>query len=133
MRAFLLISIFLITSCSDKAQITYYDKSLKNRKLKCSSFSPNREGELESFLKTLYKFDNNCPYKLTISYKSKIVCNSSFNAYRKTTTNFPSAYLNLEIKKGFNLEYSYYIDLTSKPTKRDIKRAFNRIKDDILD
>ena len=123
----------ILSSCKNDAQVNFYDKSLKNSKLKCLSFNPQNNTTLEQKLKELYKFDNNCPNRLELSYKSGIVCNSSFNAAQKTTTNFPNSYLKLEVKKGFNLAYSYYIDLTQKPTLTDIEDAFNRLKDDILE
>jgi len=123
----------LLSGCKSDAQVNFYDKSLKENKLKCLSFIPQNNTPLEQKLKSLYKFDNNCPNRLELSYKSGIVCNSSFNAAQKTTTNFPNSYLKLEVKKGFNLAYSYYIDLTDKPTTSDIKDAFSRLKEDILE
>lgn len=129
---FLLLLTLFISGCGKKAQVNFYDKSLKENKLKCLSFMPQNSTKLEQKLKTLYKFNNNCPNRLELSYKSGIVCNSSYNAPQKATTNFPNAYLKLEVKNGFKLQYSYYIDLTSKPTTSDIEEAFSRLKSDIL-
>jgi hypothetical protein len=129
---FVFLTIFSLNGCKSDAQVNFYDKSLKNNKLNCLSFTPQNNTKLEQKLKSLYKFDPNCPNRLELSYKSNIVCNSSYNAPQKATSTFPNAYLKLEVKKGFNLEYSYYIDLTSKPTTSDIEDAFNRLKKDIL-
>lgn len=131
-----IFSIFIaliLSGCKNDAQVNFYDKSLKTDKLKCLSFTPQNNTKLEQKLKELYKFNNNCPNRLELSYKSGIVCNSSFNAPQKATTNFPNSYLKLEVKKGFNLAYSYYIDLNNKPTVSDIEEAFSRLKDDILE
>jgi hypothetical protein len=37
----------------------------------------------------------------------------------------------MEIRRGLTLQYSYYIDLDHKPGASDIKRGFNRIKEDL--
>ncbi len=127
----LFITLFF-TACSKKEQVTFYDKSLKTKKLDCLSFEPTKNSKLEKKLKSLYKFNKSCKNRLTLSYKSKIVCNSPYNAPQKATTNFPSAYINLEVKRGFSMLYSYYIDLTHKPKVEDIEYGFNRLKSDIL-
>ncbi len=131
-KTLIITTLIIFTSCSKKEQVTFYDKSLKSKKLTCLSFNPIKSGKLEKKLSSLYKFDKNCKNILNLSYKSQIVCNSPYNAPQKTTTNFPNAYLNLEVKRGFNLLYSYYIDLTRKPSASDVEDAFNRLKEDIL-
>ncbi len=123
---------FLISGCSDDAQINYYDKSLKTQKLKCISYTPESNNTLDLKLAKLYKFNKNCPNRLSLSYKSGIVCHSPYNVARKVNSNFPSAYITLEVRSGFKLRYSYYKDLTGKATINDLKDAFNRLKDDIL-
>ncbi len=128
---FSILFIAILSSCN-KAEITYYNKKLKSNKIACLSYSPKSRVLLDNSLESMYSFKSNCRYKLELSYKSDIVCNSPYNYSQKTTTNFPSAYLNLEVKKGFNLEYSYYIDLTQKPTVNDLKKAFDRLRVDIL-
>jgi hypothetical protein len=82
-------------------------------------------------LKQLYSFKKNCNYSLTLSQKSAIVCNSSFNADKKALTKFPTSYLNLTLKKGDKLLYSYYIDLSDDVEESDIKRGFKRLKEDV--
>ena len=131
-KALLILFALLLSGCGSDAQINFYDKSLKSKKLNCLNFNSSSKGELEEYLKTLYKFDNSCKNTLSISYKSDIVCKSSYNAPIKATSNFPNSYLTLEVKRGFKLLYSYYIDLNHKPTKSDVKEAFSRLKDDIL-
>ncbi len=123
---------FLLSGCSDNAQINYYDKSLKTKKLKCISYSPESNNTLDLELSKLYKFNKNCPNRLSLSYKSDIVCHSPYNVASKVNSNFPSAYITLEVRTGFKLRYSYYKDLTGKATISDLKDAFNRLKDDIL-
>ncbi len=127
----LTIPLFLI-GCDSDAQVNIYDKSLTTNRVKCLSYTPDSNSTLESKLGRLYKFNSNCPYKIKLSYKSGIKCNSSFNAVQKATSNFPTAYIKLEVYKGLTIKYSYYKDLTSKPNISDIDDAFNRLKDDIL-
>lgn len=127
-----IIVALLFSACSRKAEVNFYDKSLKETPLKCLSFQPSSTTELERALQKLYHFKNSCPNRVELSYKSGIICNSRFNAARKSTTNFPTAYLKLEVRDGFKLLYSYYIDLHKKPTTQDLKDAFERLKEDIL-
>jgi hypothetical protein len=128
----ILSAILFLTACDKKAQVVMYDKSLKNNKLKCLGLAYYSGSKLEQELKKLYKFSDNCPYKLELSYKAGIVCNSRYNVPQKVTSNFPTAYIKLEVTKGLGLEYSYYKDLTHKPDISDLKDAFNQLKDDIL-
>jgi hypothetical protein len=37
----------------------------------------------------------------------------------------------MEIRRGFSLQYSYYIDLDHKPGAEDIKKGFERMKGDL--
>ncbi len=121
----------LVIGCEKDAEITFYDKNLKSNKISCLSFIP-KNSPLDKELSKLYNFNQKCPYRLELSYKSNIVCNSPYNAAQKATSEFPNAYITLEVKKGFSLEYSYYKDLTHKPTSNDLKEAFERLKEDIL-
>jgi len=79
----------------------------------------------------LYAFKEQCPYKLTISYKNGITCNSTFNVQTKVVNGFPKSYLNMEIRRGFSLQYSYYIDLMEDVTSEDLRKGFNRMKQDL--
>jgi hypothetical protein len=79
----------------------------------------------------LYSFAEECPYTLQLSTKSGIHCNSNANAPSKTLSNFPSAYLRMELRRGMKLLYSYYIDLTAAPTAEDIAKGFKRMQEDL--
>ena len=126
------LALFLSACDNTSALINFYDKSLRNKKLKCLSYIPASNKNLDLELLKLYKFSKNCPYTLELFYKNNIVCNSPYNVPLKVNSNFPSAYIKLEVRKGFKLEYSYYKDLTHKANLSDLKDAFNRLKDDIL-
>ena len=129
----LLFTLLFFVACDDGSQVTIYDKNLTSSKLKCLSYIPASKEKLDLELSKLYKFSSNCPYQLKLSYKSNIKCNSSYNVFEKTTTNFPSSFISLEVRKGLTIKYSYYKDLTSKADKDDLKKAFSRLKRDILE
>jgi len=87
---------------------------------------------LENRLNNLYNFTPDCDYRLEVSKKSAIVCNSNQNAAKKTLTNFPSTYLRMDLSKENRKIYSYYIDLLDNVSEDDVKSAFSRMKEDIL-
>jgi len=87
---------------------------------------------LEETLNSLYKFTPDCEYRLEVSKKGGIVCNSNQNAAKKTFSNFPSTYLRMDVSKENKRVYSYYIDLLDSVREDDIKSAFSRMKKDIL-
>ena len=87
---------------------------------------------IEETMQHLYDFDPSCPLRLEISYKNGITCNSTFNIQTKSINGFPSSYLNMELKKGFSLKYSYYVDLTDDVTAEDIEDGFERMKEDLI-
>jgi len=128
----LLFALVLLNSCGNSAQRTFYDKTLKTNKLTCLNFIKKDNSSLEKELEKLYKFDKNCPYTLKISYNSNIVCHSTYNVPKKVNSSFPSAFLTLSVRKGLDIKYSYYIDLTANPTIGDLKEAFETLKSDIL-
>ncbi len=133
LKRFALIACsLLVTACDDGSYVNFYNKNLKEHKISCLSYIPASNGKLDKALQKLYKFSKNCPYRVELSYKSDIVCHSPYNVPQKVNSNFPSAYIKLEVKKGFKLQYSYYKDLTSKPDTDDLKTAFERLKRDIL-
>jgi len=121
-----------LSACDSDAIININDKNLKSHPLKCLAFIPKNNSELERSLKQLYLFDKRCRYKLELSYKSSILCNSPYNIPLKTTSNFPTAYLELDVRDGMKILYSYYRDLTDKPTVDELKEAFEHLRDDIL-
>ena len=87
---------------------------------------------LEQTLNSLYKFTPDCEYRLEVSKKGGIVCNSNQNAAKKTLSNFPSTYLRMDVSKDSRAIYSYYIDLLDNVTNYDVEKAFFRLQKDIL-
>ena len=125
-----LLLLAMFSGCSDDATITKSEKDLHNIKcMRLVIFPPNKF--LETTMNKLYNFDENCSYKLEVSQKSGIVCNSNQNADRKALSNFPSGFIRLDLYKGYKNIYSYYRDLTHKTTKEDLKKAFERLEQDI--
>ncbi|WP_297485448.1 hypothetical protein [Sulfurimonas sp.] len=126
-----LLLLAAFSGCSDNdATITKSEKDLHNVKcMRLVIFPPNKF--LETTMNKLYNFDKNCSYRLEISQKSGIVCNSNQNAARKTLSYFPSGFIRLDLYKGYKNIYSYYRDLTHKTTKEDVKEAFESLKESI--
>jgi len=112
--------------------VTVYDRNVTRGEIPCLRlrvFPPDPEAK--RVMETLYTFASECPYTLQISTKSGIHCNSNANAPTKTLSNFPSAYLRMELRRGMRLLYSYYIDLTASPTASDIEKGFERMQEDL--
>ena len=86
---------------------------------------------LSETVQKLYDFDDNCSYRLSISQKSGIVCNSNQNADKKIFANFPSGYIRLDLTKGSKAIFSYYRDLTHKADEEDVQKAFERLQEAI--
>ncbi len=129
---FLFLSLFFLQGCSDNAIVTIFDKKITEEKIECLKlvvFPPDEM--LETTLKQLYTFDEDCSLKLEVSKKGGIVCNSNQNSQKKALSNFPSSYLKMQISSN-KIHYSYYIDLSDDVTSEDIKKAFARIKKDII-
>ena len=122
----------LCTGCDDRTYVNIYDKNITHTRIECLDFVVLPPDEkMEKFILSLYPFKKNCPYRLDISYKSRIHCNAAQNAARGAVGNFPSAYLRMELRRGMKLLYSYYIDLTRPAEKSDIKKGFERIRKDL--
>jgi len=120
-----------LTACSDNATVIKYDKN--QTQLQCLHlvvFPPDKL--ISETLTKLYDFDANCPYELQVSRKSGIACNSNQNADKKALSNFPSAYIRMDVYKNRKPIYSYYKDLNCKVSKDIIKNAFKRLKSDML-
>ncbi len=127
-----LMAALLLTGCGEHPLVTFYDHNLTHTTIPCMALQvsppdPNARKTIEA----LYSFTTECPYTLTLSTKSSIICHSFGNAPKKATTDFPSAYLRLELRRRLKLLYSYYIDLTHAPESSDIRRAFGRLKEDL--
>ena len=128
----MVVGSFVFTACEDKSIITIYDKKALDDKLSCLKlvvFPPDKM--TRDTLKALYKFDDNCPFTLEVSQKSGITCNSNQNSDKKALSSFPTSYLNMTIRKNSKLIYSYYIDLTHKVNKDDIKDGFEKIRNNL--
>ena len=97
--------------------------------MKLQVFPENKT--IEKTMHRLYHFDDSCPLRLEISYKNGITCNSTFNVQTKSMNGFPSSYLNMELKQGFSLKYSYYVDLMEDVREEDLKRGFARMQEDL--
>ncbi len=127
----LIVCSFFITACDDSnVYVNFYDKSIS--KLPCLSLDDSLKPYKELLSKE-YHFNQECSYKLILANANNIVCKSPFNASTKATTNFPSSYIELDVKKNFKLIYSYYKDLTHTLNKDDISDGFKRLKRDILE
>lgn len=118
--------------CQDKAITHFYDKSIASKPIRCLRLQivPDNAG-YRKILGSLYGFSEACDMTLGVSYKSGIQCNSRFNVATKSTSNFPTSYLKMELRRGLALQYSYYIDLTEKPDKKEIEKAWESITKDL--
>ena len=131
-KNFILIFAIWLNGCQDNSIVTIYDKSIQKQHINCLRLTVVPEDKnITSYISQYYKFTDTCPYSLNISYKSSIVCNSPYNASQKNLSSFPNSYLNMEIRKGMSLEYSYYIDLQHKPTADDVQKGWERIVKDL--
>ena len=128
----LLVGMIGLSGCRNKAYVTVYDQNISRTPLPClrlKVFPPDPTAE--QAIGSLYPFARSCPYVLVLSTKAGIHCNSNANVPQKVTSNFPSAYLRLEIRRGMRLLYSYYADLTAAPDAGDIEEAFDRMREDV--
>ena len=125
--------LLLLTACEEKRKpIISIDTNVKFP-LSCLKLNQlDSKEDFEATLKKLYTFKANCPHQLTLSYKKDIVCNSGYNASGQSLGKFPKSFLKLEVRKGFTVEYSYYIDLLNNVESDDVEEGFSRLKKDIL-
>jgi len=124
--------LLLLSGCQDRSYVNVYDKNLSRETLPCLSlrvFPPDPEARRT--LRSLYPFRSDCPYTLQVATKAGIHCNSNANVPQKVTSNFPSAYLRMELRRGMKLLYSYYIDLTEAPGPSELEAAFQRLEKDV--
>lgn len=113
--------------------VKVFDESVSENKIPCLRLVVLPSDKvLESTLHNLYSFDEECEYRLEVSKKGGIVCNSNQNAAKKTLSNFPSTYLRMDVSKNSKPVYSYYIDLLDSVSSEDVKSGFNRLHQDIL-
>jgi len=110
--------------------VKLYDKNFSNPScLRLVVFPPDEM--ITNSMNELYTFDKSCEYKLEVSKKGGITCNSTYNTAQKTMSRFPSGYLKMDVMKGSKTLYSYYIDLKNSPQESDLKSAFSRVKKDL--
>ena len=129
---FLLIFSLFISGCGDKPMTTIYDKSILNQKIECLKLSViPKDKQIASTLQHLYHFSQTCKYRLEVSFKQSIVCNSHYNAQSKALGKMPNSYLKMELRSGLRLQYSYYIDLDHKPDKEDVEDGFEQFREDL--
>ncbi|MCW8839036.1 MAG: hypothetical protein OQJ77_06625 [Thiovulaceae bacterium] len=122
------ILLLIFIGCSDDSISTVHNKKILDKEIECMRllvFPPNEK--IESTLKSLYNFKNDCDLDFIVSYKNSITCNSNQNIDKKAY-GMPKGYVRYEIKSENKLFYSYYIDLDEDITKRDIKSGFERVK-----
>lgn len=136
MKLFLYFFLFglslFFTACEDKAMVTLHAKEFSQKKIPCMRlvvFPPDKM--IQGSLKELYTLDDSCAFKLEVSKKSGITCNSNQNSDKKALSNFPSSYLKIVVRKDSRLIYSYYIDLLDAVSERDVIDAFERVQKDL--
>jgi len=127
------VSLLFLTACEEKRKPAIFLDSKVKLPISCLQLNPLQlDKKFNPVLKKLYNFDPNCSHILTLSYKKDIICNSSYNVVEKNLGKFPKSFLKLEVRKGLNIEYSYYIDLLENVDSDDVKEGFERLKKDIL-
>ena len=129
------IATLLFSACQEKEKEPIVHKSTKvTTPISCLTLNSfEEENSLTSHLKKLYTFHSNCDYTLTLTYKKDIVCNSSYNVGMKSMGKFPKSYIKLDVRKGLDTLYSYYLDLYDNIETDDIDKGFNRLKNDLMD
>ena len=129
---FFLLLLLFISGCDSKPLITVYDKNILNKKIDCLQLSVmHKDKQITSTLQHLYPFSQTCSYRLEVSFKQSLVCNSHYNAQSKALGKMPNSYLKMELRHGLSLQYSYYIDLDHKPYKEDLEEGLERLKEDL--
>ena len=129
----LLTLLLLLTACEEKAKPIVTKNSTLKTPLTCLGLSTlDQKDELTKHLRQLYAFKKECDYRVTLSYKQDIVCNSSHNVALKTTGKFPKSFVKLEVRKGLTVVYSYYVDLYSNADEEDVEEGFERLQNDLF-
>jgi len=127
------MTLLLLTACEEKRKPVIFMDTNVQLPMSCLKLNPlENEKKFDATLKKLYTFKGNCPHQLTLSYKKDIVCNSGYNASGQSLGKFPKSFLKLEVRKGFTMEYSYYIDLLNNVDSDDVEEGFATLKKDIL-
>jgi hypothetical protein len=122
----------LFIGCEDKAIVHLYDKEIVKSGVPCVRlviFPPDKKAQ--NILEKLYSFSDKCDFKLEISKKSGITCNSNQNSDKKALTNFPSSYLKMDVSKDRKVVYSYYVDLLDEVDEQNYADALLRVRKDL--
>lgn len=123
--------LLFLSACSDNATVVKYDETLKPLKcLRLVVFPP--DAVIEESISKLYEFDDSCEYRLEVSKRGSIVCNSNQNADKKALSSCPSGYIRMDVYRAQKPVYSYYKDLSSVVSEKDVTLAFERLREDIL-
>ena len=127
------MTLFLLTACEDKSIVNIYDKTILQSKIECLKLIVVPKNErITQTMESLYTFDEHCSYALDLSYKNGIKCNSTQNVQNKCINGFPSSYLNMKLRKGLSVKYSYYVDLKEDVSEEDLEKGFDRLKKDLM-
>jgi len=127
------MAMLLFIGCNERSKPVVKVDSNLSKPIQCMALdSTGIEKEFSNRLNQLYNFTSNCPLKLSINYKKNIVCNSPYNPNMKNVSKFPKSFLNIELREGFDIKYSYYVDLYSNVDEEDIEEGFLRLKKDLL-
>jgi len=127
------VTVLFITACDDNAIVNVYDKTILKTPIPCLKLSVIPETKfLTETMKSLYSFDEQCPYTLDVSYKNSITCNSTSNVQSRSISGFPSAYLSMKVRQGLSVKYSYYIDLKEDVSSKNLEKGFERLKKDLI-
>jgi hypothetical protein len=123
----------IFVGCEDKSMVNIYDKSIITHPPSCLALSViPEEKSIENAIRDRFEFDPKCPWRLEVKYKNDIHCNSNQNSDRKALSSFPVSYLRMEIRRGMQMVYSYYIDLQKQADADDATRGISRIIDDVF-
>jgi len=127
----LLSSLLLFAGCGREPMVKIYPEA-KEANITCLKLHVNpKSRKIEKALNGLYSFDPSCETVLEVKHKENICCNSNQNAFRKAVSDFPRNFLRMEVRRGFSLLYSYYLDLDKEADAEDAVRAFDRAKRDL--
>lgn len=128
-----MVALLILTACEEKMKPIVTINPKLERPITCMKLdriSIDKE-VLHTFTK-LYDFNETCDLTLSVSYKKDIVCNSTQNVQMKNMGKFPTSFLKLELRKGLELEYKYYIDLYSNVDEDDMAEGFERLRLDLM-
>ncbi len=134
MKFILASSIFFLLACEKKSDPTINIDTQLTTPIQCMALNTiGIEKPFVAKMQSLYAFNTYCDLKLIMKYKKDIVCNSPYNPNMKNVSQFPKSFLHFELRKGFKVLYSYYIDLYSNVDEEDIESAFSILKKDLIE